>query len=61
MMPDLSAVNIEQRLFCDSDGFVHPITNWLDADGDECEPEDAVAAVAGTEGRWFAFALSEFD
>lgn len=28
-----------------------PITDWLDADGDDCEPERAVVAVAGPDAR----------
>lgn len=54
------AVTIARGLFCDSQGDIFPITMWLDEDGDECAPESAVAAVAGTEGRWYALNLSDF-
>jgi len=54
-------VNLGQRLFVDSEGFTHPIAVMFDSDGEECEPRDAVSAVAGSEGRWFALNLSEFE
>jgi len=56
----LEAINVERRLFCDQAGDVFPIISWFDGDGDECDPEEAVAAVAGTEGRWYCLDLSEF-
>ncbi len=44
----------------DADDIV-PITVWLDEDGDECAPEDAVAAVAGRDGLgWWPITLDEF-
>lgn len=54
------AINLARKSFLDSDGFEHPITHMFDADGNECEPCDAVSAVAGTEGRWYCLDLSEF-
>lgn len=54
------AINIGRALFVATDGETYPITNWFDADGDECAPEDAIAAVAGVEGRWFALDLRDF-
>jgi len=55
------AVNLAQRLFIDSDGHTHPVITMFNADGEECEPCEAVSAVAGTEGRWFCLDLSEFN
>lgn len=57
----VEAINRAQALYCDADGFVHPITNWYDADGDECGPDDAVFCMAGTEGRWYSIDLTEFE
>jgi hypothetical protein len=57
----LGAVNLGQRLFVDCDGLSYPVVSLFDSDGLDCEPWDAVAAVAGTEGRWFALDLSEFN
>ena len=54
------AINLGQMLFLDSDGFTHPIVELFDSNGVSCEREEAVAAVAGTEGRWFAIDLTEF-
>jgi hypothetical protein len=55
------AVNLAQRLFIDSEGHTYPVVTMFNADGDGCEPGEAVSAVAGTEGRWFCLDLSEFN
>lgn len=55
------AINLAQRLFVDSEGRTYPIVTMFNADGDECEPSEAVSAVSGTEGRWFVLDLSEFN
>lgn len=55
------AVNLNLRTFIDSSGEQYPIVAMFDAEGDECEPDDAVSAVAGVEGRWFVIDLSEFE
>lgn len=57
----LESINLGQRLFIDSDGFVHPIVAMFDCDGEDCQPREAVSAVAGSEGRWFALDLSDFN
>jgi hypothetical protein len=54
------AINLAQRLFMDSDGYTHPVVAMFDVDGEECEPAEAVSAVAGTEGRWFCLDLPTF-
>ena len=58
----MMAVNIEKRLVLDGTETV-PITNLIDADGDECGPADAIVAVAGptAEGKWLSIDLREFD
>ena len=56
-----AAINIAAGLYVDDDGSVYPITNWFDAEGDECAREDALAAVAGEGGCWFSLLLSEFE
>jgi hypothetical protein len=57
-----AAIHLERRLFLSEDGDVFPITNLYDAEGDETDDiGEAVAAVAGTEGRWFAFRLDDFE
>ena len=38
------------------------ITNWIDADGDECDPEDAVFCIAGDDDvGWWSIDLSAFS
>ncbi len=56
----MEAINLGQRLFVDEDGETWPIVLLFDGDGEECSPAEAVSAVAGTEGRWYALDLSEF-
>jgi hypothetical protein len=42
------------------DGGTVPITEWLDCDGDECEPCDAVTCVAGSDDfGWIVIVLPE--
>ena len=57
----MEALNVSQGLFLGDDGETYPITNWIGADGDECDRESAVACVAGKDDRWFALTLSDFD
>lgn len=54
------AINFERELYRDADGFEHPITHWFGEFGEDCDPEDALTAVAGTEGRWFALDVTAF-
>ena len=47
-----------------TDNQIVPVTNWLDEFGDECEPAEAVAAVAGPvkpDGMWFSFDIEAFE
>lgn len=61
-MIDVQAINLTKRLALLSDGATVPVTNLLDADGDETqEPAQAVGFVAGEGGTWFAGLLSDFD
>lgn len=56
----IDAINIGRGQYLADDGEIYPIVSWFDVDGDDCDPADAVAAVAGTEGRWWAVDLREF-
>lgn len=55
------AINLGQRLFVDQHGDTYPIAVMFDHDGNECGPETAVSAVAGTEGRWYCIDLHDFS
>jgi hypothetical protein len=55
-----TAINIGRRQYLADDGEIYPIVAWFDGDGDDCEPEDAVSAVAGIEGRWWPLRISDF-
>lgn len=51
----------ERRLFIDEMGHRYPVTQWLDAAGEEIDdPESAVVAIAGAGGCWFTLDLSHF-
>ena len=45
------------------DGALIPVDIWLDGDGDECEPDEAVVAVVGpdAEGWWHPVLLSSLE
>lgn len=62
MSGDVEAVNRSHAVAILDTGEELAVTNWFDADGDECQPGNAVVAVAGPdkEGRWYAIDLSEF-
>lgn len=57
----MEAVNLGRREFIDQAGDTWPVVVMFDHDGNECGPDAAVYAVAGTEGRWYVLDLSEFD
>lgn len=57
----MEAINLGRREFIDCDGHIYPVVKMFDDEGEECGPAEAVSAVAGIEGRWFALDLSEFD
>lgn len=58
----LHALSRIDRIVVTKAGDALPVTNWYDEDGDECEPGDAVAAVAGPQqdGSWISFDLEGF-
>lgn len=44
-------VDLKLRYVLLNDGERLPITNLIDDDGEECEPDDAVFVVAGEDGK----------
>lgn len=62
-LKDAMMVNCAARVAILSDGEQLPITNFADSDGDDCEPADAIACVAGPDrdGKWWAIDLRHFD
>lgn len=55
------AINLGQRLFVDHAGDTYPIVSLFNRDGEDCEPGDAVSAIAGVEGRWHVVDLRQFE
>ena len=61
MKNDVLLVNRSQRTAVLTDNSVVPVTHWFDTRGQDCDPEDAVACVAGAEGAgWFSIDLVQF-
>ena len=59
---DVEAVNIADRLALLTDGTVIPITNLIDDDGDDCEADAAVVAIAGQDGLgWWCIELADYQ
>lgn len=58
----VTAVNLGSGMILLSDGTVLPITNYIDADGDDCAKEAAIVCVAGNdEHGWYALNLAGFS
>ena len=59
---EVDAIHRDRAIAILSDGQELPITNWIDTDGDECGPSDAVACACGPDvnGKWYAVNLSCF-
>lgn len=57
----LDAINRAASTYLAPDGRTYPVTDWYDEDGDPCQPDDAVAAVAGSSENWWAIILSGFE
>lgn len=60
-MTDIEAINRRLRIAVLSDGRHVPVTGWMDAAGEDCAPEAAVACVAGADGvGWWSVDLAGF-
>ena len=62
-MIEVACVNCEKRVAITEDGQELPVTNLFDSDGDECEPDEAVACVAGPDkdGLWLSIDLTVME
>jgi len=58
---DIDAINLGRREALLTDGSVVPITNLIDADGDDAETAAAaVGLVCGVGGLWFFAMVNDF-
>lgn len=57
----IECVHRECRIVIDDNGNQGVILNFFDADGDDCEPEEAVACVAECAGKFWAINLREYE
>ena len=62
-MIEVACINMREGIAFTEDGQSLPVTHWLDSDGDDCDPDDAVAVVAGPDrdGLWLRIDMSAFD
>lgn len=59
--PDVAAVHRDRALALLDNGVTVPVTNWIGPGGLDCDPEDAITAVAGSPAvGWFAIDLTKF-
>lgn len=63
MMAEVAMINVTLGIAIMEDGQELPITNSFDDDGDDCEPSEAVACVAGPDrnGMWVTIDLCRFE
>lgn len=59
---EVIAINLGQGIVLLDNDTILPISTYLDADGDECEPHDALVVVAGKDGMgWWAIDIEDFE
>lgn len=56
-----AAINIEDALYLSREGQLFAITDWLDAEGNDCEPFESVKAIGEADGKWFLIDVAEFE
>lgn len=63
MTLEVAMINVTQGVALTEDGQILPITNSYDEDGDDCDPAEAVACVAGPDkdGLWLSIDLRLFE
>lgn len=63
MSHEVAMINVALGVAVMEDGQELPVTNAFDEDGDDCDPEDAVACVAGPDrdGMWVSIDLKQFE
>lgn len=60
-MSSIAAIDLDYDKVILDDGTELPVTNWFDDDGDECDPDDAITCIAGTdEDGWLTIDLRQF-
>lgn len=61
--PDCEAVCLANATVLLDNGDVIPVVGWFDSDGDDAEPNEAVACYAGPDrdGFWYSIDLSKFE
>lgn len=58
---DVLAINRTRRIAILNCDCQIPVTEWFDAEGKDCDPEDAIVCVCGDDAHgWFTVDLEEF-
>lgn len=63
MTMEVAMINVARGVALTEDGQILPITNSSDEGGDDCDPAEAVACVAGPDkdGLWLSIDLRLFE
>lgn len=60
--PDVLLINRDHCIAVLTDSSNVPVVHWFDIFGEECDPDDAVTCVAGSDEKgWYAVDLQNFD
>lgn len=61
--PYCDAINLASATAILDNGDTIPIVAWFDADGEDCEPGEAIVCVAGpcSNGKWYTIEILQFD
>jgi hypothetical protein len=57
----MEAISLSKRTFYRADGRTLPIVRFYDAEGGDCESQDAVALLVGEGDEWAYIDLSEWE
>lgn len=62
-MIEVACIHLTRRVAITEDGQEMPVTHFFDANGDDCDCDEAVSCVAGPDkdGLWLQIDLSFFD
>lgn len=59
-MAKIECINISDAFIHMSDGTTLPITEFIDENGDDCDPDDAVVVIAGNDNfGWISVEILE--
>ncbi len=60
-MSDIVAINRYTGHVLDDAEDIGEVTDWMDDEGEQCDAQDAVVAIAFCNNRWYALDLNDFQ